>query len=409
MKTTQDSHAASQVSIGQIVALPLMARILTDTGFQILFPFISIWAQGLGVTTLQMGRLIGFRNLTGLAAPIWGTLADRYGYRRFLQAELLFIAIGQLLLAYSTVRSTQITGLMLTGVATFALIPTLQAYISTRLPYEIRGRGMGIMEYGWALAGILGVFSTGWIIERINWQAPFLLLALGMIALSFVFRTLPGRTSGTRRSQPGVSTSWLYAFRQWLMDAGIGSTSARTTLFMGTLISYGLMNTVFVYGIWLSAEYDTSATTLGTVALAMGFADLGGSVMVTFFTDRIGKKRSVLLGSLLACVALMVLPVLNISLTTSVIGLMLMRFMLEFTLISFFVFASEQAPGSRGAMLSLTGAFSFGGGSLAGFTGPWLYERMGILGPCVTSTVGMALVVLLGLLFLRDADTARRP
>lgn len=380
-----------------------MSRVLTDTAFQILFPFISIWAQGLGVTTLQMGRLIGFRNLTGLAAPIWGTLADRYGYRRFLQAELLFIAIGQLLFAYSTVKPTQIAGLMLTGVATFALIPTLQAYISSRLPYKIRGRGMGIVEYGWALAGIVGVFSTGWIIERAGWQAPFFILSIGMMAMSFIFRTLPGRTSRSRGSQPGVATSWIHAFRQWLMNAGIGSTSARTTLFMGTLISYGLMNTVFVYGIWLTAEYDTSASTLGTVALAMGFADLGGSVTVTFFTDRIGKKRSVLIGSLLSCVTLMILPVLNVTLIASIIGLMLMRFMLEFTLISYFVFASEQAPGSRGAMLSLTGAFSFGGGSLAGFSGPWLYQEMGILGPCLASTLGMALVIPLGILFVRDA------
>lgn len=53
-------------------------------------------------------------------------------------------------------------------------------------------------------------------------------------------------------------------------------------------------------------------------------------------------------------------------------------------------------------MLSLTAAFSFGGGSLAGFSGPLLYQRFGIAGPSYASALGMALVVPLGILFLRD-------
>ncbi len=408
MHTAPEEQPSAHVSLGRIVGLPLVTRILTDTGFQIFFPFMSIWAQGLGVSTLQMGRILGLRNLTGLVSPLGGALADQYGYRRFLRAEILLIAIGQLLFAYGRIFPLQVAGLMLSGVASFAFIPTLQAYISTRLPYAIRARGMGMMEYAWALAGIVGVFSAGWIIERINWQSPFLILSIGLIVASYLFRTLPGRTSGDGRAQPSVALSWLPAARQWLIEAGIGSGSARTTILMAALISYGLMNIVFVFGDWLSTEYSASASQLGTVALVMGVADLGGSVIVTLFTDRIGKKRAVLGGSLLSCVVFLVLPALNISLISSVAGLMLMRFVHEFAIVSFFVFASEQAPRRRGSMLSLTGAFSFMGGSLSGFTGPWLYQRMGIRGPCLASALSVVLIPLLGILFLREAPTARK-
>ena len=402
MTTTPEEHPQPRASVGRIMALPLSARILTDTGFQILFPFINIWARSLGVTTVQMARLVGFRNLTGLMSPLWGALADQYGYREFLRAEMQLVAVGQLLFVYGEYYPLKVAGLLLNGMATFALIPTMQAYVSTRLPYEIRGQGMGILEYAWALAGILGVVSVGWIIEKIDWQFPYLLLSTGLLVVSFLFRGLPGRPPGSRRRQPAVAVSWISAFRQWLNEAGIGSVSARTTIGMATLISYGLMNIVFVFGNWLSTEYGASITDLGTVAMAMGFADLGGSILATFFTDRLGKKQSILSGSLASCIVLLFLPFLNYSLIASVVGLMLARLVIQFALVSHFTFASEQAPSSRGSMLSLNAAFSFTGGSLAGFTGPWLYEQFGIAGPSYASALGMALVIPLGLLFLRD-------
>lgn len=402
MNTVLEEHPQPRTSVGRILALPLSARILTDTGFQILFPFIDIWARSLGVTTVQMGRLVGFRNLTGLTSPLWGALADIYGYRVFLRAEMLLVAVGQLLFVYGEYYPLKVAGLLLNGMATFALIPTMQAYVSTRLPYEIRGRGMGILGYAWSLAGIVGVFSVGWLIEKINWQFPYLLLSIGLLIVSYLFRSLPGRTPESRKRQPAIAVSWISAFRQWLDDAGIGSVSARTTIAMATLISYGLMNVVFVFGNWLTTEYDASTPELGTAAMAMGFADLVGSILVTLFTDRIGKKQSVMGGSLASCIVLLFLPSLNYSLVASVAGLMLSRLVIEFALISFFAFSSEQAPRSRGSMLSLTAAFSFGGGSLAGFSGPLLYQRFGIAGPSYASALGMALVIPLGLLFLRD-------
>ncbi len=402
MNEPQEDAAVPPTTLVRIVALPLISRILTDTGFQILFPFMNIWARELGVSTLQMGRLIGFRNLTGLLAPFWGTLADRYGYRRFLQLEAVLIALGQLLFAYGVYFPLQLTGLMLSGMATFGFLPTLQAYISTRLPYTVRARGMGIMEYAWALAGIIGVLATGWIIERINWQAPFLILSLGLLAISVLYRSLPGRIPSSNRIRVGVAVSWVRSLRQWLIEAGIGSGSVRTTMLVGALISYGLMSIVFVFGNWLTTEYDTSARDLGIVAMFMGIADLGGTILVTLFTDRLGKKRAVLGGSIACCGTLLLLPLLNVSLTSSVVGLMLVRWVHEFTLVSFFTFASEQVPQRRGALLSLTSAFIFTGGSLAGFTGPWLYQQVGIVGPCVAAAVGMALVALLNVLFLRE-------
>ena len=45
------------------------------------------------------------------------------------------------------------------GIACF--VPNLHAYLSARLPYSLRARGLGMVEYSWALTGIIGAVALG--------------------------------------------------------------------------------------------------------------------------------------------------------------------------------------------------------------------------------------------------------
>jgi len=41
-----------------------------------------------------------------------------------------------------------------------------------------------MIEYAWALTGILGLSLIGLLIEQTGWRTPFLLLAVGMVAMN---------------------------------------------------------------------------------------------------------------------------------------------------------------------------------------------------------------------------------
>lgn len=155
-------------------------RFFIDTGIQIFMPFLPVIAAGLGVDIITMGRLVSLRSATGLMAPLFGVMADRRGYRTVMRLGLMLNAVGFLLIGLSVNLPMAVVGMLLTGMGTFAFLPSIQAYVSARLPYAIRGRGLGILEYAWALSGIGGLFLAGLLIAATSWRVPFYLLSASM-------------------------------------------------------------------------------------------------------------------------------------------------------------------------------------------------------------------------------------
>ena len=143
----------------------ILAKTLVDTTNQIYNPYIGIIGAGIGVSTVAMGRLISLRSLMGIAAPFLGSLADRVGYRAIMRVCLVLAGLAMIVGALS--GNIYIFGLSMVmgGIGSVGYTPTLHAYLSSRLPYEKRAMGLGIIEYSWALAGIAGLFISGLLID----------------------------------------------------------------------------------------------------------------------------------------------------------------------------------------------------------------------------------------------------
>ena len=135
--------------------------------------------------------MLGVRSAMGLFAPLFGAIADRHGYRRVLQLGLLLNALGLFLIGISNGIALAMVGMIFAGLGMSTFVPTLHAYLSHRLPYNIRARGLGMIEYSWALTGILGLFVMGQVIEFAGWRWPFFILAFGLVVAAIVFGRLP--------------------------------------------------------------------------------------------------------------------------------------------------------------------------------------------------------------------------
>ena len=392
-------HRARESLVG-LIGIALVTRCLTDTGFQIFYPFLPMLAGGLGLSTTRMSQLLVLRNLTGLLSPVFGALADRQGFRKWLRVELLALSAGFLLLALGPSLPVKVFGLIISGVASLAFVPTLQGYLSHRLRYSMRARGVGIVEYGWAIAGIAGLSTAGWIIERTSWEVPFVILGIGMAVLFVVYYLLPpGHPEGARQrmSDPAAGR------RQQLTDlVGSLSVSAWATIACTGCLSFAMFNVLLVFADWLIHTYGLGAGDMGRVAMAMGIADLCGSIGASAYSDRIGKRRAVLAGGVLAIAAFVLLPILGNSLVGAVGGLMLMRVALEFAIVSMLAFASEQDSHRRGQMMSMMGAANFSASALGGLTGPWSFLRLGITGPSLLAVAGMLACTVLNIGFMRE-------
>jgi predicted MFS family arabinose efflux permease len=291
--------------------------------------------------------------------------------------------------------------MILTGLGTSAFVPNLQAYVSGHLDYRIRARGLGMIEYSWALTGIVGLSLVGVLIELTNWRMPFLLLAVGMVAMSFVFAAMPavrGAHAPVAAPNPTSGRSPLAFFR-----IGDNARSTYATIVAGGLCYFAAMQVIIAHGAWLQAQYGLGPAQLGLVAFVFGWFDLAASVSVSLFTDRIGKRRSVLLGIVGSLIGYLLIPFFNVGVYLAVLAIAVARMFFEFSIVSYFPLLSEQAPAQRGKVMTLGAAFNLLGGTVAGFSGPWLLVNLGVTGLSWLSAAVVALALVVVAVLVREA------
>lgn len=405
MQTTQPKP---DITFRRLIGTGMAGKLLVDIGNQIFNPFLPVIAAGLGISVVTLGQLVGLRSAMGIFSPFSGAIADRHGYRLVIRVALLANAAGYLLISFSRAPWMVVAGMILAGLGIGVFVPNLQAYVSGKLPYGLRARGLGMIEYSWALTGIVGLSLVGLLIAATGWRTPFILLAVGMVAMSFVFGALPGvqREPGEAASTPAPAVSrWRQVTETFNLRTN--RRSAYATILAGALSYFAAVQIMIAHGAWLADQYGLGAAQLGFVAFIFGWFDLAASVSVSLFTDRIGKRRSVLIGIAGSLVGYALMPVLNISVTLAVISIAFARMCFEFNIVSHFPLLSEQVPAQRGQAMTLGSAAALVAGTVAGFSGPWLLVTHGV--PALAWSSGAAVAIALAVVLLLVREQPEQP
>lgn len=106
-----------------------LIRLIVDISNRIFIPFIPQLASGLGLTITAFSWLLALRSLTGLASPLIGVLADRYGRRLIRVVALALRGVGLLGLGFSMGWWSAIP-MLLISLTTTAYLPVQKAYVS---------------------------------------------------------------------------------------------------------------------------------------------------------------------------------------------------------------------------------------------------------------------------------------
>ena len=376
------------------MAISIGARIIVDTSVQIFSPFLPIIAGGLGTNVVSMGRLVALRSAMGLFSPLFGAAADRRSYRRVMQLGLLLGAVGMTIIGLSSGMWMAAVGMILTGLCFAAFVPTLQAYVSARQPYSRRARGLGILEYSWAITGILGLYFMGQLIEYSSWRTPFFILGAGMLISAIIFGMLPSARQGDEYVPNEEVTELTVGPLQRIIGffrLGDNARSAYGAIGVTCFSMFSAVQFMIIYGAWLHTEYGLTASRLGLVALIFGLFDLTASVSVSLFTDRIGKWRSVLIGSLGSLIGYLLITWFNVGVVSAILALAITRGFFEFAIVANIPLLSEQVPSQRGKVMTLSAAISLSAVTVANFTGPWLYTEYGV--PAVSAVAAASAVL----------------
>ena len=170
----------------------VVLRTILNTLHRMVYPFLAVFARGLGTDITTLSVIVTARSFFGMFAPVMGSIADQRGRRFGMLAGVLMFTAGMGLVAIHPTFLTFSIALLLGNFGKYLFDPSMQAYLGDRIPYERRGTTLAVTEAGWSLAFIAGVPLMGVLIARFGWMAPFPLLAgLGLVMFVVIWWMIP--------------------------------------------------------------------------------------------------------------------------------------------------------------------------------------------------------------------------
>jgi predicted MFS family arabinose efflux permease len=308
----------------------------------------------------------------------------------------MIIGLTALLLGSFTVSLSRgfvfaLVGFVLIGISKPVYDPSVQAFVSARIPYAKRAMALGILETSWAGSWLLGIPLSGVLIAHFGWHSPFGLVSAAALLAIFLTAQLKDVSSMGQNSRGNIGQNLTAP-----SEATLGKVGPVLILGVSLLMVFANENMVIVYGAWLEEQFHLQVQELGFFSILVGVAELGGELTVVALVDRIGKRKAIMGGLILTGLSYFALPFCQGSIYMALAGLGCMFYLFEFTIVSIFPYVSEMVPAQRGKWLAFNYTALVIGRLCGALSGPWLWQRsMNILFLVFVSVFVQALAVFL--------------
>ena len=268
-----------------------IAQLLSIVGFAFVLPFLPFYIREIGVTDENLVRV--WAGILGAASsltmtifsPIWGWLSDRYG--RKLMVERAMFAGAVITMAMGMIGNVyQLLILRLLSGALTGTISASMSLVSSVLPGEKLGFGLGLLQVAFFLGMSLGPWIGGIIADIFGYRLTF--IAGGALLLVGGILVLMGAKEKFIRPS-AVSLKRSGSMRTLLALPGFVSLMAVFLLFNCSIHIAIPILPLFIEEV---GNLKTRvASTTGLLFAVTGATASISAVSIGYLSDRVGHKR----------------------------------------------------------------------------------------------------------------------
>ncbi|MFD7909054.1 MFS transporter [Kitasatospora sp. NPDC059747] len=323
-------------------------------------------AADLGVSVPAAGQLVTVFALGyALLAPVLAALTARWPRRRLLLAALAVFTAANALSALAPTFGALLATRVLAAAGAALYTPAANAVATALVAPERRGRALATVLGGMTVATALGVPVGTWV-GRGDWRLTmWLVTGLGLAALAglaLLLRTLPAPAAPA-----GLAARLAPLGRPRVLGA------AATTL-----VFFLAFQSVYIYlATALSGATGGDAGRLSTVLAVTGAASVAGSWLGGRLVDRVGVRRVLLTGSLVAAGSFAALPWLGRSMAGALVYAVVTPLAGWAVSVALPHRMASLDPGGAPLLISLNSSALYLGTAAGGVAGSW---AIGVLG-----------------------------
>lgn len=169
----------------------LISNFIVSASSTMIMPFLSLYIETFGNYSEHFvqkwaGLIFGATFISALImSPIWGRIADKYGYKPILIINCFGIAISFFLMGHVHNVYQFLILRLIQGIVT-GFIPTSMAFISKHTPKNTAGKTLGTLQIGSVGGTLFGPVIGGAIADAVGFSITFKLTATAIGIAAFI-------------------------------------------------------------------------------------------------------------------------------------------------------------------------------------------------------------------------------
>ena len=255
--------------------------------FMIMMPLGPQLTQLFGISAGQFGFLVSAYTFSaGLSGLLAATYIDQFGRKRMMLTLYPLFGLAALACSFAPSFEWLLTARVASGFFGGVLMALSQTIVAEVIPFERRGRAMGVVMTSFSVATVAGVPLALFLASHFNWHAPFLAIAfLVSLVILGAAKTLPSlKEHLTVHASENAALSMLANLRAVLVDPN----HLRAYAMSASMVFAGFAVIPYIT-LYLQFNAGFSAEQIPYVYLSGGICTLVSARFIGHWSDRAGK------------------------------------------------------------------------------------------------------------------------
>ena len=245
-----------------------------------------------------------------IGAFLFGWLAEHFGRRPVLMADIILFSILEFASGFAPTLTTLLVLRFLFGIAMGGEWGLGASLVMESIPARLRGPVSGLLQSGYPSGYFVASLVYFLLFDSIGWRGMFMVgVAPALLVLLIRMHVKESPVFEARRGKVRANPIG-ELFRHWKI--------ALYLVVLMTAFNFFSHGTQDIYPTFLQKQHHFDTHTTGILAAVMNLGAMVGGISFGIWSERIGRKRAIIIASLLA---LPVIPLFAFSVTPLMLAL----------------------------------------------------------------------------------------